>query len=263
MTYINNQGECIDDGCLKDLRQGPNSEAAKDETIRQQAESCDQWRARASAVACENTKLRNENRQQAHQIETLREALSEVGREAQKWHTILRDGLRFTEGYPGIERVAHYWCAPGGGPPNGWSVRDGLITDLTAQCDKLRSSVDELAKANRTLIAQIRGQAQRIEELEGLLREIRDDCTIERHYRASPDIFGRIREALNPSVPAETQDKEPLRDTVASVCADWLAGSITDDTLLLRLELIRDGVEGAIVVEQCQSPAQPQEDTHA
>jgi len=53
---------------------------------------------------------------------------------------------------------------------------------------------------------------------------------------------------------------EDSRDTVESVCSDWRAGAIDDDTLLLRLELIREGITGAIVVEQCQPAAATAED---
>jgi len=74
---------------------------------------------------------------------------------------------------------------PGGSPPPGdwvtllqWVLDDKeqtiakqaqQIADSTAQCDALRSSVDELARANQTLITQIREQAQRIEDYAGII----------------------------------------------------------------------------------------------
>jgi hypothetical protein len=68
----------------------------------------------------------------------LRGDLDAVRIDAQKWHDILRNGLRFTDGYPGPERVAYYWCGPDGPPPCGWSVRDGLFAALTAENKQLK-----------------------------------------------------------------------------------------------------------------------------
>jgi len=48
------------------------------------------------------------------------------------------------------------------------------IADSTAQCNTLRSSVDELARANQTLITQIREQARRIAALDFIVRKVFD-----------------------------------------------------------------------------------------
>jgi len=62
------------------------------------------------------------------------------------------------------------------------------ITDSAAQCDTLRNSVDELARANQTLIAQMREQARRIKELEDAWTNMRDSILHERHQIAEMDL---------------------------------------------------------------------------